>query len=62
MGQGLTSVAVGRVPVLLVALVILVQPPFSALFAWATLGETMSAQQVLGGSVILAAVLLARPR
>ncbi len=62
MGQGLTSVAVGRVPVSLVALVILAQPPFSALFAWATLGETMSAQQVLGGAVILAAVLLARPR
>jgi drug/metabolite transporter (DMT)-like permease len=62
MGQGLTSVAVGRVPVGLVALVILVQPPFSALFAWATLGETMTGRQVLGGAVILAAVLLARPR
>jgi drug/metabolite transporter (DMT)-like permease len=62
MGQGLTSVAVGRVPVSLVALVILAQPPFSALFAWATLGETMTAQQALGGAVILAAVFLARPR
>jgi drug/metabolite transporter (DMT)-like permease len=62
MGQGLTSVAVGRVPVSLVALVILAQPPFSALFAWATLGETMTGQQILGGAVILAAVLLARPR
>jgi drug/metabolite transporter (DMT)-like permease len=61
-GQGLTSVAVGRVPVSLVALVILAQPPFSALFAWATLGETMTAQQTLGGAVILAAVLLARPK
>ena len=62
MGQGLTSVAIGRVPVSLVALVILAQPPFSALFAWAALGETMTAQQVLGGAVILAAVLLARPK
>jgi drug/metabolite transporter (DMT)-like permease len=62
MGQGLTSVAIGRTPVGLVALVILAQPPFSALFAWATLGETMTPQQILGGSVILAAVLLARPR
>ncbi len=61
MGQGLTSVAVGRVPVSLVALVILAQPPFSALFAWATLGETMTGRQVFGGAVILAAVLLARP-
>ncbi len=62
MGQGLTSVAIGRTPVGLVALVILAQPPFSALFAWATLGETMTPQQILGGSVILAAVSLARPR
>ena len=62
MGQGLTSVAIGRAPVGLVALVILAQPPFSALFAWATLGETMTAQQMLGGAVILAAVLLARPK
>jgi len=61
-GQGLTSVAVGRVPVSLVALVILAQPPFSALFAWATLGETMTAQQAFGGAVILAAVFRARPR
>ena len=46
MGQGLTSVAIGRAPVGLVALVILAQPPFSALFAWATLGETMTPQQI----------------
>ena len=35
MGQGLTSVALGRVPVAQVALVILAQPPVSALLAWA---------------------------
>ena len=35
MGQGLTSLAIGRTPVGIVALVILAQPPFSALIAWA---------------------------
>lgn len=33
MGQALTSIAVGRAPVGLIAVVILAQPPFSALFA-----------------------------
>lgn len=61
LGQGLTSVAVGRAPVGLVALVILAQPPFSALFAWGVLGEAMTALQIAGGAVILAAVLLSRP-
>ncbi len=60
-GQGLTSVAVGRAPVGLIALVILAQPPFSALFAWGVLGEAMTALQMTGGAIILAAVLLSRP-
>jgi drug/metabolite transporter (DMT)-like permease len=62
MGQGLTSVAIGRVSVGLLALVILAQPPFSALLAWLVLGETMSLLQLIGGAVILTAVLLARPQ
>ena len=61
LGQGLTSVAVGRAPVGLVALVILAQPPFSALFAWDVLGEATTALQMAGGAIILAAVLLSRP-
>jgi drug/metabolite transporter (DMT)-like permease len=61
MGQGLTSVAIGRVPVGLVALVLLAQPPFSALLAWRVIGETMTPLQMTGGAVILAAVFLARP-
>jgi drug/metabolite transporter (DMT)-like permease len=61
MGQGLTSVAIGRVSVGLVALIILAQPPFSALIAWFVVGETMSPLQMLGGAVILCALLLARP-
>ena len=61
MGQGLTSVAMGRAPVGLVALVILAQPPFSALFAWLVLGEAMTPLQIAGGAIILAAVLLSGP-
>jgi drug/metabolite transporter (DMT)-like permease len=59
--QGLTSVAMGRAPVGLVALVLLAQPPFSALIAWIVLGEAMAPLQIVGGAVILAAVLLAGP-
>jgi drug/metabolite transporter (DMT)-like permease len=62
MGQGLTSVALGRVPVARVAVVILAQPPVSALIAWIVLGETMSVLQMAGGAVILIGVYLARPR
>ena len=62
MGQGLTSVALGRVPVAQVALVLLAQPPVSAGIAWALLGESMTRLQMAGGLTILAAVFLARPR
>ena len=61
LGQGLTSIAVGRAPVALVALVILAQPPVSALNAWLVLHEAMSPMQMAGGAIILAAVVLARP-
>jgi drug/metabolite transporter (DMT)-like permease len=60
-GQGLTSLAIGRAPVGLVALVILAQPPFSALIAWGVLGEAMTLLQMAGGAIILAAVLFSRP-
>jgi drug/metabolite transporter (DMT)-like permease len=60
-GQGLTSAAMGRAPVGLIALVLLAQPPFSALIAWSVLGESMTPQQIAGGAIILVAVLLSRP-
>jgi drug/metabolite transporter (DMT)-like permease len=61
LGQGLTSVAIGRLPVGLVALVILAQPPFSALIALLVLGETMTSLQMIGGAMILTATAAARP-
>jgi drug/metabolite transporter (DMT)-like permease len=60
LGQGLTSVAMGRAPVGIIALVILAQPPFSALAAWSVLGERMTGLQTIGGAIILAAVVLSR--
>ena len=56
------SAPTGRIPVSLVALVVLAQPPVSAGIAWLTLGEAMTPLQMAGGAIILAAVFLARPR
>lgn len=61
LGQGLTSVALGRAPVALVAVVVLAQPPVTALLAYFVLGEPMSATQMIGGAIILAAIVVARP-
>jgi drug/metabolite transporter (DMT)-like permease len=61
-GQGLTSIAVGRVPVGLVALVILTWAPLSAFLAWAILDERLNTLQVYGAAIILGALVLAHPR
>jgi drug/metabolite transporter (DMT)-like permease len=61
LGQGLTSMAMGRASVGVIALVILAQPPFTALAAWTVLGEGMAPLQMAGGAIILAAVLLSGP-
>ena len=62
MGQGLTSVAIGRTPVALLAVVVLAQPPVSALIARLVLRKAMTPLQMAGGAIILAGVFLARPR
>ena len=51
LGQGLTSLAMGRTPVPIIALVILAQPPFTALAAWTALGEGMTRMQLVGAAV-----------
>ena len=61
MGQGLTSLAIGRTPVGLVAIVLLALPPFSALLAWGALGEAMTGLEMIGGAIILLAVTMSRP-
>ena len=61
LGQGLTSKAMGRAPVAIIALVILAQPPVTAFAGWSVLGEGMTRMQLAGGAIILAAVLLSSP-
>lgn len=60
-GQGLTSIGLGRVPVGIVAVVLLTWAPMSAFLAWAVLGEGLSSLQVAGAAIILAALVIARP-
>ena len=60
-GQGLLAVALGRLPAAFSSLVIFLEAIAAALFAWALLGEPVSAAQVLGGLAILAGIYIARP-
>ncbi len=62
MGQGLTSIAMGRIPVGIVATVLLVQPPVTAVLAWIVVGERINSLQITGGAIILIALVLARPK
>ncbi len=61
-GQGLLSIALGRLPAAFSSLVIFLEAIAAAGFAWAILGEPVSAVQALGGLAILAGIYVARPR
>lgn len=61
-GQGLLSVALGRLPPIFSSLVIFLESIAAALFAWAILGEAVTAVQGLGGACILLGIWIARPR
>ena len=61
-GQGLLSVALGRLPAAFSSLVIFLEAIAAAGFAWAILGEAVSAVQALGGLAILIGIFVARPR
>lgn len=59
-GQGLLAFALGHLPAGLSALVILIEPVAAALLGWLILSESLSAWQALGGTVVLAGVVLAQ--
>ena len=59
-GQGLIAQALARLPAAFSSAGLLFQPVMAALYAWALLGESLSALQVAGGMVVLAGILLAR--
>ncbi len=59
-GQGLIAYALAHLPAAFSSVGLLFQPVMAALFAWALLGESLSALQIAGGMVVLAGILLAR--
>src|SRR5947209_4259633 len=61
-GQGLLSVALGRLPATFSSLVIFLEAVAAALFALLLLGEPISPIQGFGGLLIMAGIYVARPR
>ena len=61
-GQGLLSVALGRLPAAFSSLVIFLEAIAAASFAYLILGEPVSEFQALGGVAILLGIFVARPR
>ena len=61
-GQGLLSIALGRLPAAFSSLVIFLEAIAAAGFAWAILREPVGVAQGLGGLAILAGIWVARPR
>jgi drug/metabolite transporter (DMT)-like permease len=61
-GQGLLSIALGRLPPVFSSLVIFLEAVAAAVFGWAVLGEPLSFIQGLGGALILVGIWIARPQ
>ncbi len=61
-GQGLLSIALGRLPAAFSSLVIFLEAIAAAGFGFVVLGEPVSAVQAFGGLMILAGIFVARPR
>jgi len=59
-GQGGVAWSLGRLPASVTAVTILIQPVVAGLLSYAVFGETMTAPQLIGGAVVLGAVLLAQ--
>lgn len=61
-GQGMLSIALGRLPAVFSSLVIFLEAIAAALFAWGLLGEALTPAQALGGVAIVLGIWIARPR
>ena len=59
-GQGLIAWALAHLPASFSSVTLLVQPIAAAVFAWQILGEGFGPQQVLGGVIVMAGILLCR--
>ena len=61
-GQGLLSVALGALPAVFSSLVIFMEAVIAALIAWGVLGEAVTPVQGVGAVLIVAGIVVARPR
>jgi len=61
-GQGLLAFALGHLPAAFSALVIFLEAIAGAVFGWLFAGEPISLPQAVGGLLILAGIMVARPR
>ena len=61
-GQGLLTIALGRLPTTFSSLVIFLEALCAAGFAWILQNEPVSLIQAFGGAVVLAGIWIARPR
>ena len=61
-GQGFIAFGFGHVSAALGSLILLVQPVVAAGLAWMWLNEPMSGEQVVGGLLVLAAIVIAAQR
>ncbi len=59
-GQGGVAWSLGRLPAAVTAVTILIQPVVAAIFGYVLFAETMTPLQMLGGAVVLGAVILAQ--
>ncbi|MDB5986566.1 MAG: EamA/RhaT family transporter [Nevskia sp.] len=59
-GQGLIAWAMAHLSAAFSSVTLLVQPVAAAVFAWAILGERFGLQQLIGGVVVLAGIVLCR--
>jgi drug/metabolite transporter (DMT)-like permease len=60
LGQGLSAVGIGRLPAGVVAIILLSHPILSAILAYFVFGEALTLDQVIGGVLILGAVMMTR--
>ena len=61
-GQGLLSIALGRLPTVFSSLVIFLEAIAAAIIAWVLLDEPVSLLQAGGGMIILWGIWIARPK
>lgn len=60
LGQGLIAYAMRRLPSSFTSVVLVLQPVGAAILGWIILGQPLSSHQIIGGSVVLTGICLAK--